>query len=251
MSRVFLVGAGPGDPELLTVKALHLIQAADTIIHDSLVSQEILNLAGPRANIIDVGKRCGRHSASQDTICALLVREARRSSGIVLRLKGGDPMVFGRATEEMLALDAHDIAYEIVPGITAAIAAASILKISLTQRLVSRAVHFVAGHTADGDLPGHDFAALGQNGGTIAIYMGAQTFGGFAAHLVETGMSPATPVIAIENVSCPNQKILAGTLGTLPRRLTVESDGGPVLILAGDALAEIPHSAALALAQVS
>lgn len=251
MSRVFLVGAGPGDPELLTVKALHLIQAADTIIHDSLVSQQILNLASPRANIIDVGKRCGCHSASQDTICALLVREAQRSPGIVLRLKGGDPMVFSRATEEMLALDVHDILYEIVPGITAAIAAASILKISLTQRLVSRAVHFVAGHAADGNLPGHDFAALGQKGGTIAIYMGAQTFGGFSAHLLETGMSPATPAIAIENVSCPDQRIFAGTLGTLPRRLAEESGDGPVLILVGDALAEIPHSAALALALAS
>lgn len=247
MSRVFLCGSGPGNPDLLTVKALRLLQGAETILHDSLVSKEILALANPHAKIIDVGKRCGRHSASQDTICALLVHAAQRSTGIVLRLKGGDPMLFGRATEEMLALDAHGIDYEIVPGITAAIAAAASLKISLTQRLVSRAVHFVAGHSADGDLPGHDFAALAQKGGTLAIYMGAQTFGGFAAHLVEAGMPPATPAIAIENVSTPDQKIFAATLATLPCRLA-GAGPGPVLILVGEALAEMPHAAALALA---
>src|ERR1700739_3210441 len=150
MTRVFLAGAGPGDPELLTVKALRLLQTAEVILHDSLVSEEIFSLATPSSTLLDVGKRCGRHAATQDEICALLVRAARQSEGIVLRLKGGAPMIFGRATEEMQALDAHGIAYEVVPGITAALAAASSLKLSLTQRLVSRAVHFVAGHAAEG-----------------------------------------------------------------------------------------------------
>ena len=237
MTRVFLAGAGPGDPELLTVKTLRLLQTADIILHDSLVSAEILSLARPSANLLDVGKRCGRHSATQDEICALLVRTAQQSAGIVLRLKGGDPMIFGRATEEMLALDAHGIAYEVVPGITAALAAASSLKLSLTQRLVSRAVHFVAGHAAEGGLPPHEFAGLAQAGGTLAVYMGAQTFGGFAAHLVEAGLDPATPAIAIENASRADQRVTTGTVGSLPGALRRSAGEGPVLILAGSALA--------------
>ena len=219
MTRVFLAGAGPGDPELLTVKTLRLLQTAEVILHDALVSEEILSLARPSATLLDVGKRCGRHSATQDEICALLVRAAQQSEGIVLRLKGGDPMIFGRATEEMQALDAHGIAYEVVPGITAALAAASSLKLSLTQRLVSRAVHFVAGHAAEGGLPRHDFAGLAQAGGTLAVYMGAQTFGGFAAHLVEAGLDPAIPAIAIENASRCDQRVITGTVGSLPRAL--------------------------------
>ncbi|GAN80085.1 uroporphyrinogen-III C-methyltransferase [Acidocella aminolytica] len=243
MSRVFLAGAGPGNPDLLTVRALRLLQISTVILHDSLVSEEILALANPAAQLIDVGKRCGRHSATQDEICALLVQEALASDGIVLRLKGGDPMIFGRATEEMQALEAAGIAYEIVPGITAALAASASLKRSLTQRLVSRAVHFVAGHAADGSIPGHDFAALAQKGGTLAVYMGAQSFGGFAAHLVEGGLDPATPALAIENVSRPDERIINSTAGSLPGALR-EAGEGPVLILVGDALAK-RHPASL------
>jgi uroporphyrin-III C-methyltransferase len=237
MTRVFLAGAGPGDPELLTVKTLRLLQTAEVILHDSLVSEEILSLAAPSATLLDVGKRCGRHAATQEEICALLVRATQQSEGIVLRLKGGDPMIFGRAAEEMQALDAHGIAYAVVPGITAALAAASSLKLSLTQRLVSRAVHFVAGHAAEGGLPCHDFAGLAQAGGTLAVYMGAQTFAGFAAHLVEAGLDPATPAIAIENASRPDQRATTGTVATLPRALRRQLSEGPVLILAGNALA--------------
>ena len=236
MSSVFLAGAGPGNPDLLTVKALRLLQTASVVLHDSLVSEEILALANPAAQLIDVGKRCGRHSATQEQICALLVQEAQTSEGIVLRLKGGDPMIFGRATEEMQALESAGIAYEIVPGITAALAASASLKRSLTQRLVSRAVHFVAGHAADGSIPGHDFAALAQKGGTLAVYMGAQSCGGFAAHLVEAGLDPQTPAIAIENVSRPDERVITGTTGSLPGALRVAGDG-PVLILVGEALA--------------
>jgi len=237
MTRVFLAGAGPGDPELLTVKTMRLLQTAEIVLHDSLVSAEILALAAPTARLIDVGKRCGRHSASQDEICALLVQTALKTTGIVLRLKGGDPMIFGRASEEMLVLDAHGIFYEVVPGITAALAAAASLKLSLTQRLVSRAVHFVAGHTADGGLPDHDFAGLAQAGGTLAVYMGAQTFTGFAAHLVEAGLDPATPAIAIENATRPEERVIHGTVAGLPRALRRHASEGPVLILAGSALA--------------
>lgn len=237
MSRVVLAGAGPGDPDLLTVKTLRLLQTASVVLHDSLVSDEILALANPQARRIDVGKRCFRHSATQAEICALLVREARATPGIVLRLKGGDPMIFGRATEEMQALEAAGIEYEIIPGITAALAAAATLKRSLTQRLVSRAVHFVAGHTAYGDIPAHDFAGLAQRGGTLALYMGAQTLGGFAAHLLEAGLDPATPALAIENVSRPDERLLAASIGTLPALLRAQAGEGPVLILIGEAMA--------------
>ncbi len=243
MSRVFLAGAGPGNPDLLTVRALRLLQTASVILHDSLVSAEILALANPAARLIDVGKRCGRHSATQAEICALLVREALAGQGIVLRLKGGDPMIFGRATEEMQALEAAGIAYEVVPGITAALAASASLKRSLTQRLVSRAVHFVAGHAADGSIPGHDFTALAQKGGTLAVYMGAQSFGGFAAHLLEAGLDPQTPAIAIENATRPDERIITGTAGSLPGALRAAGEG-PVLILVGEALA-VPQPASL------
>ncbi|WP_234730273.1 uroporphyrinogen-III C-methyltransferase [Acidocella facilis] len=237
MSRVVLAGAGPGDPDLLTVKTLRLLQTASVVLHDSLVSAEILALANPQARLIDVGKRCFRHSATQAEICALLVREARAMPGIVLRLKGGDPMIFGRATEEMAALEEAGIEYEIIPGITAALAAAATLQRSLTQRMVSRAVHFVAGHTAEGDIPAHDFAVLAQRGGTLALYMGAQTLGGFAAHLLEAGLDPATPALAIENVSRPDERVLAASIGTLPARLRAQAGEGPVLILIGEAMA--------------
>ncbi|EKM98405.1 MULTISPECIES: uroporphyrinogen-III C-methyltransferase [unclassified Acidocella] len=237
MSRVVLAGAGPGDPDLLTVKTLRLLQTASVVLHDSLVSDEILALAHPRARLIDVGKRCFRHSATQAEICALLVREARATPGIVLRLKGGDPMIFGRATEEMAALEEAGIEYEIIPGITAALAAAATLQRSLTQRMVSRAVHFVAGHTAEGDIPAHDFAGLAQRGGTLALYMGAQTLGGFAAHLLEAGLDPATPALAFENVSRPDERVLAASIGTLPARLRAQAGEGPVLILIGEAMA--------------
>lgn len=237
MSRVVLAGAGPGDPDLLTVKTLRLLQTASVVLHDSLVSAEILALANPQARLIDVGKRCFRHSATQAEICALLVREARAMPGIVLRLKGGDPMIFGRATEEMAALEEAGIEYEIIPGITAALAAAATLQRSLTQRMVSRAVHFVAGHTAEGDIPAHDFVGLAQRGGTLALYMGAQTLGGFAAHLLEAGLDPATPALAIENVSRPDERVLAASIGTLPARLRAQAGEGPVLILIGEAMA--------------
>lgn len=243
MSRVFLAGAGPGNPDLLTVKALRLLQTASVILHDSLVSAEILAHANPAARLIDVGKRCGRHSATQAEICALLVREALAGQGIVLRLKGGDPMIFGRATEEMQALEAAGIAYEVVPGITAALAASASLKRSLTQRLVSRAVHFVAGHAADGSIPGHDFTALAQKGGTLAVYMGAQSFGGFAAHLLEAGLDPQTPAIAIENASRSDERVITGTAGSLPGALRAAGEG-PVLILVGEALA-VPQPVSL------
>ncbi|MDR3520823.1 MAG: uroporphyrinogen-III C-methyltransferase [Acidocella sp.] len=233
-ARVFLVGAGPGDPDLLTIKAHRLLQSADVILHDSLVDPRILSLAADHAELVDVGKRCGKHSATQTTINELLVNYARTGQ-IIVRLKGGDPMIFGRATEEMESLQAAKIDCEIIPGITAATAAAASLQRSLTQRGIARSLHFLAGHGAEGGLPAHDWVALTRAGGTLVVYMGSQTVAGLASHLIEAGMNPAMPAIAVENASLPEQNITSATISTLPRQLGRPS--GPTILLIGAAMA--------------
>ena len=244
MTHVFLVGAGPGDPELLTLKAARLLRAAGVVLHDSLVDPRVIAMAGPAARLIDVGKRCGRHAASQAQICRLLVEEARGGHNVV-RLKGGDPMVFGRASEEMDALRAHGIAFEVVPGITAATAAAAALNLSLTQRGVARSLHFLTGHGAQGGLPAHDFVSLTKSGGTLVVYMGGETLPGLAAHFIEAGMPPDMPAILIENASLPSQRSVPGTIATLPRLHAAQAASGPVLILIGEALRDASEIAAL------
>jgi uroporphyrin-III C-methyltransferase len=233
--RVYLAGAGPGDPELLTLKALRVLQRADVILHDSLVGAAILELAGDDAVRIDVGKRCGQHSAPQAEINRLLVEYALAGKNVV-RLKGGDPMIFGRAAEELQALQAHGIAYEIIPGVTAASAASASLGLSLTRRKIARSVHFLTGHGAEDGLPAHDWAALTRAGGTLVIYMGKETLPGLVAHLIEAGMGPFTPAIAVENATLPNERTTRATLSTLARALG--EPGGPVVILTGEALRE-------------
>jgi len=237
MNHVFLVGAGPGDPELLTVKALRVLQHADAVLYDSLVDPRILDLAPPHARRIDVGKRCGRHSASQADICRLLVEEARTGDKIV-RLKGGDPMIFGRATEEMNALRAHGIGFTVVPGITAATAAAASLECSLTRRAVARSLHFLTGHGAEGGLPAHDWVSLTKSGGTLVVYMGSHTLGGLAAHFIEAGMPTDMPAVAVENASLPQQRTIHGTIASLPGAVEAAACGGPVLIMIGEALGD-------------
>ncbi len=237
MSNVCLVGAGPGDPELMTLKAVKRLQAAEVVLYDSLVDPRIIAMASPVARLIDVGKRCGRHSTSQREICALLVGEALAGHRVV-RLKGGDPMVFGRATEEMDALRAHNIVFEVVPGITTATAAAASLELSLTRRGIARSLHFITGHGAEGGLPAHDWVSLTKSGGTLVVYMGSQTLGGMAAHLIEAGMETAMPAIAIENVSLATQRIMHGTISTLPHVLNQAPYAGPVLIMIGQALGD-------------
>ena len=236
-TKVFLVGAGPGDPELLTLKAHRVLGAAAVVLHDSLVDPRILALAAPEARLIDVGKRCGRHSASQSEISRLLCAEALAGHEVV-RLKGGDPMIFGRATEELDALAAQGIAYEVVPGVTAATAAAASLGLSLTRRGVARSLHFLTGHGAEGGLPSHDWVALSKTGGTLAVYMGGQTLAGLAAHFIEAGMAPSVPAIAVENASRADERIMRGAIGTLPQRVQEAMGDGPVLLLIGEALRE-------------
>ncbi len=234
--RVYLAGAGPGGADLLTLKTARLLERADIILHDSLIGPDVLALANPGAELIDVGKRCGGKAHPQAEICRLLV-EAALTGAVVLRLKGGDPMIFGRATEEMDALRAAGIAFEAVPGVTAASAAAAALTVSLTKRDVSRAVHFLAAHGSEGGLPPHDWAALAAAGGTLAVYMGVRTLPALAARLMEAGMSAAMPAAAVENVSLPGGRVWRASLGTLPALLAQAAPAGPVLLLIGEALA--------------
>jgi uroporphyrin-III C-methyltransferase len=236
-AKVFLAGAGPGGADLLTVKTLRLLERAEVVLHDSLIGADVLALANPNATLIDVGKRCGGKASPQAEICRLLV-EAAHSGALVLRLKGGDPMIFGRATEEMEALRAAGIPFEVVPGVTAASAAAAALAASLTRRDISRAVHFLAAHGSEGGLPPHDWAALAAAGGTLAVYMGVRTLPVLAAKLTAAGMSPDMPAAAVENVSLPGQRIWRASLGTLPGLLAQAAPAGPVLLLIGQALAQ-------------
>lgn len=248
MNNVFLVGAGPGDPELLTVRAWRLLGRADVVLFDSLVDPRVVALARPGARLIDVGKRCGRHSMAQSQICRLLVEEAQTGL-MVVRLKGGDPMVFGRASEEMDALREAGIGFEVVAGVTAATAAAASLQLSLTKRGIARSLHFLTGHGAEDGLPAHDWVSLTKSGGTLVIYMGGQTLGGLATHFIEAGMSPEMPAVVVENASLPGERQLRGTIASLPALLAQANTSGPVLVLIGQALdhtAEI--AAALAMA---
>jgi len=232
---VRLVGAGPGAADLLTVRALRAIETAEVIVADALVSPEVLALAPASARIVDVGKRKGAHSASQDRINEILVAEARAGHDVV-RLKSGDPLVFGRAGEEIAALRDAGIAFEIVPGITAAFAAAAIAEIPLTLRGTSSSIVFATGHDMRGDtLP--DWAGLTLTGATVAVYMGKTVAGRIAGRLIDAGLSPATPVAVIANASRSDQEILGGELADL-HRLSDRADlDGPALILIGEVAA--------------
>ena len=241
--RVFLLGAGPGDPELLTLKAARILRAADVVLHDSLIDPRILDLTSPQTKLIDVGKRCGRHLVSQSEISRLICEQALAGHSVV-RLKGGDPMIFGRATEEIAAMNAQGISFEVVPGVTAAAAAAASLGASLTRRGVARSLHVLSGHGAEGwgaagGLPAHDWVSLAKAGGTLAIYMGGHTVAGLTAHLIEAGMSPSIPAAAVENASLPDERVMRSTLASLPRAVTDAAGAGPVLLLIGEALGDL------------
>lgn len=235
MVRVFLAGAGPGDPDLLTLKTAKLLAMAEVVLHDSLVGPEILALINPAAEIIDVGKRCGQAATAQAEICRLLVGYARTGRNIV-RLKGGDPVIFGRLTEEMEALQRAEVNFEVVPGVTAASAAAAAAGRSLTQRLAARSVHFITGHGADHGMPVHNWQALAQAGGTLAIYMGRRHMAGMVEKFLEAGLSPDMPALIVESASLPDQRVARVTLQALPACVAMQEAGGPVLVLLGLAL---------------
>ncbi len=233
--RASLVGAGPGDPDLLTLKALRALQEADVILYDRLIGPAVLDLARRDARRIDVGKRCGRHAMSQAAINRLMLDFARDGLHVV-RLKGGDPFVFGRGGEELDALLAAGIPVEVVPGVTAACAVAAGLQAPLTHRDVARSMHFVTAHGKEEGLPPHDWHALAQMGGTLAVYMGVRTLPALTRALLDAGRSSSTPAAAVENATLPNERRIRGTLATIAEVVRVAGLDGPTLVLIGEVL---------------
>ncbi|HXV00584.1 MAG TPA: uroporphyrinogen-III C-methyltransferase [Caulobacteraceae bacterium] len=239
--KVTLAGAGPGDPELLTVKALKALQHADVVVHDGLVSQAILDLAPDAARRIAVAKRKSRHFYAQADINRLLVGLAR--SGLdVVRLKGGDPFMFGRGGEELEACRAAAIEVEVIPGVTAALAAAAGAGAPLTHRGSAQAVTFVTAHGAGGETPDLDWPALARANQTVVIYMGATKAGEIAARLIAAGRAPATPALIVENASLPHERRFATTVAGLGA--AAEGLSGPALLIVGEAMALADVSAA-------
>jgi uroporphyrin-III C-methyltransferase len=230
LNRVYLVGAGPGAPDLLTLRAARLLAEADIVFHDALIGAEILSLAA-RAEKVAVGKRCGRHSTAQHFINKRLLDAARRY-GVVVRLKGGDPMLFGRAHEEISFLQENAIEVEIVPGVTAALAASAELGISLSRRGLARSVTFVTPRVGTGERSS-SWVKAAAAADTAAIYMGAGEGPAIAAALIAAGKPRSTPIALVENASLPEGHVSYGTLADLPRL-----SGGPVLILVGEVYRE-------------
>ncbi len=239
---VWLVGAGPGAEDLLTLRAQRVLQEADVIVHDALVPGEVVAMGRRDAERIAVGKRKGAHSVSQAQINAILVREASLGRRVV-RLKAGDPLVFGRAGEEMAALRAAGIAYDIVPGVTAALAAAASARIPLTLRGVASELVFATGHDRDGEtLPG--WAGLAMGGATVAVYMGRSVAARVADRLAEAGLAAETPVAVVENAAQRGETLHAGTLADLAALEGRDDVTGPALIVIGKAVghADLPES---------
>jgi len=233
-ATVTLVGAGPGDPELLTLRAARLIGEAEVIVHDGLVSAEILALASPQAEVISVAKQRSRHSVPQDGINALLVELALAGRRVV-RLKGGDPFIFGRGGEEMEACRAAGVPVEIVPGISAAVGCAAQAQLPLTHRAAASAVSFVAGQCKG--LTDQDWSGLAGAGRTLVIYMGVATAADIADKLIADGVSPAIPVAVLENGTRADMRTLRTLLADLGEMVAREKVKSPALIVVGEVAA--------------
>lgn len=230
---VSFVSSGPGDPELLTLKAVDRLAKADAVLFDDLSSGPILAHAREGADLVGVGKRAGRASPKQDHVSRLLVDYAATGARVV-RLKSGDSGLFGRLEEEIIACRDAGIGYEIIPGVPSAMAAAAAAGIPLTRRLTARRVQFVTGHDVTGALPEDlNLAALADPTATTVIFMGKRTFGELAMRLTEAGLSGDTPALLAESVSTPAEKIVRGTLSTMERMIAEEAADGPALILLG------------------
>jgi uroporphyrin-III C-methyltransferase len=232
---VYLVGAGPGDPDLLTLRAARLIMNARLIVHDGLVDPAVLAMARPGTRLFSVAKRRSRHTLPQPEINALLVAEALSGNDVV-RLKGGDPFVFGRGGEEAEACRAAGVPVEVVPGISAALGGAAAAQIPLTHRNSASIVSFVAGQCKG--LTDQDWAGLAGKGRTLVIYMGVATSEAIAEKLIEDGLSPDMPVAVIENATRANMRVLRAELAGLPALVNGERVKSPALIVIGEVAAE-------------
>ncbi len=240
-AKVWLVGAGPGDPDLLTVRAARLVATADVILHDALVPPAILALAAPSARLIAVGKRSGRLSTEQRFINKRLV-DAARSHSQVVRLKGGDPMLFGRAQEEIDALLTAGIEVEVVPGVSSAFAASSSLLRSLTRRGASRSVVFLTPRFGHGERP-HDWARPAAAADTVVVYMASREPQRIADGLVAAGIPADRPAVIVESASLPGERLLPTRVADLARAAGALGDG-PALLLIGDVFAGLGRAAA-------
>ena len=232
--QVWLVGAGPGDPDLLTIKGLKALQAAEVVVHDGLVSDEILDLAPPSARRISVAKRKSRHSYSQDEINRMLVAFALEGLNVV-RLKGGDPFIFGRGGEELEACRDAGVECMIVPGVTAALAAGASAGAPLTHRGSAQAVTFVTGHAQKGGEPDLDWESLSKANQTVVIYMGLSMAAPIAARLMAAGRAGSTPALIVENASRADERRLVTTLAGLAEAAATLN--GPALLIVGEAMA--------------
>ncbi|MBS0408626.1 MAG: uroporphyrinogen-III C-methyltransferase [Proteobacteria bacterium] len=235
--RVLLVGAGPGPADLLTLRALRAIEGAGALLYDALVDETVVALAPAGCVRIQTGKRAGAASMPQETINRLMLRLARRGLTVV-RLKGGDPSVFGRSGEEAEHLRAHGVPVEVVPGVTAACAAAAQFGFPLTHRGESRRLIFATARTADCEVTGDGWPSAADPGATLALYMGRDSLGAVARRLIAEGRAPTTPAAAVENAGAAHARLWTGTLATLPARLAEAAPEGPVMIVIGDVAAQ-------------
>ena len=229
--KVWLIGAGPGDPDLLTVKAVRLIAQADALVFDHLVGDGIMDLARADARRIYAGKEASNHTLPQASINRLLVDLAREGLSVI-RLKGGDPFIFGRGGEELEALAVSGIPFEVVPGVTAAAGCAAYSGFPLTHRDHAQAVTFVTGHLKDGTV-NLDWPALARPGQTVVFYMGIGAAGEICRQMIAHGLAASTPAAAIRNGTLPDQQTLLATLGTLPQRIEESGIKPPALIVVG------------------
>ena len=230
--RVYLVGAGPGDPELLTLRAVRLLRQADVIVYDHLVSAAVLDFARPEAERIYAGKRRNEHTLRQEQINSLLVKLAREGKEVV-RLKGGDPFIFGRGGEEMQALAAHSVAFEVVPGVTAASGVSTYAGIPLTHRDYAQSCIFVTGHLKNGtaDLDWPSLVRLNQ---TVVIYMGLSGLPEICHQMIAHGAATSLPIAVVQDGSIATQKVVVATLADMPQRVAQAGLRSPCLIIIGD-----------------
>jgi uroporphyrin-III C-methyltransferase len=232
VGRVMLVGAGPGDPDLLTVKALKALEQADVVVYDRLVSNEVMALVPAGATRIDVGKQPAHHPVPQDEINGLLIRLAR-SGRLVVRLKGGDPFVFGRGSEEAAALTQEGIPFEIVPGITSAQGCAAAARVPLTHRGLAQGLRYVTGHCREDMHLDLDWDGLADPDTTLVVYMGMANIDRIAGRLIGAGLPGDTPALAVNNGTTPRERRLRSTLAAMPAAARAANFNGPVLFIIG------------------